>query len=148
MNILNKLFDGTRATKFCDSPLSVGNTGPVEMFLSDAHTRALAAMRSAGRRISRTSQVAKVNYAYLVVEYLMEGRVTALDSDVSNVVYTELADPTSGGVQRGRYNGSEYAHDPATTHTTHMLVPFVFWALRPSSNMIETKALFSTLMEQ
>ena len=139
LDVATTLYRGTRSLETITgiSGCSVGNRGPAGMHISEAHRRATSANNSA-----------KLSYAAVVLEYLLTGRVGALEGATTAKTYTELETVGTLGTHDSiiqamftpdtvYFGGSELPNQ-----SSHLLTPLVLFALQKHSLMEETKDAF------
>lgn len=136
IDLARSLYSGTRELSSILPPgklLSVGSRGPMGMYLSSAHKKAT---RTSG------NNMCKISYAAVVLEYIFTGRLACLEGTSVLQSYTELHD-ASGNVEKAYFSGSRCFWSGEPTGSSHMVVPFVIFALQQNSAMSETKQVFA-----
>lgn len=134
VNLLSTLFMGTRKMKIVPD-LAVQRRGPKGLYCSKYNT----------------SQAAKISYAALALEYILTGRVVALELQQNNGIYVELWDEDKTEItDRVMYcNGSvcSWAND-VPKNSSHLVLPFIIYALAESSEMEETQIAFDACVAE
>ena len=135
IDLLSTLYTGTRELRLCPS-LSVGNTGPAGLNVCSLH--------------SLSTVGAKVSYAAIVLEYILLGRISALETKETKTIYAELwnAEKTEI-VERVGYGEDNACHWEGTTpgNSSHIMLPFVLFSLAHNTGMNETKSAFEKCAE-
>lgn len=135
-NLLSTLYTGTRELK-----LTAGK-----------HINA-AAPRGVYKTctLNTRSNPPKISYAAIVAEHLLTGRIAALETVENKSVYVELwnAEHTEI-IEHIYYNGGNQCMwlEAVPENSSHIVTPFVLFALTHESEMTETKAAFSACVEK
>lgn len=117
--------------------MKVGARDTTGLAKSAAHSRATSS--------TTANNAAKINYAAIVLGYLLFERMNAVEGN--NSVYCELQDST-GKVERSYYDGSRVHWETEPSQSGHLMVPFVTFALGKDSKMTETKGYFAKCVEE
>lgn len=134
--VKSTLFKGRRGLKI-NPALATGNTSPRGVYLSQYNNGA--------------SQTAKISYAAVVLEYILQGRVAACTINGSKeVIYAEIYNSTGGienyctfdCVNRIHWNGVVPAN------SSRLITPIVLFAISPSSGMTETRGAFDACVSE
>lgn len=135
VNILTTLFNGKRNLKLVPG-LSVQRRGPSGLFCS----------------AQNTSKSAKISYAAIALEHILRGRVGALELTADSGMYVELWNEDKTEItDRILYKGGnicEWSEDPIPQNSSHLVMPFVAYALTENSGMDETKKAFDACVAE
>lgn len=146
MDLARSLYSGAREIKGITPPgksYKVGMTGPNGMYLSEAHKK------SYGGRARSVYNGAKLSYAAVVLEYLLTGRIAALESANDSTIYFEHM-RSDGSILYGMYSlncDAIYATDPGGS--SGLCIPFVVCALSAHADkMPETQEIFQEAAQE
>jgi len=136
LNILNTLFKGTRALTLCEG-ISVQNRGPKGMYSCALNPKGTPA---------------KISYAAIAMEYLLKGRVAALEtiegSDIYAEVWNEEKTERTESVNYSGVNQIYWEKGKLPSNTSHLILPFVVFALSSDSEMSETKKAYEACVKE
>ncbi len=144
LDLSRVLYSGTRPLTLCTS-LNVGRRGAPGQYLSNAHKTTVKTVTSA-------NNAAKISYAAIALEYILTGRLAALENTATDGIYIELhtstkvlqANLTDVTTSKRRIRWK----DEVPTSSGHFVTPVLVYALRSNSTMSETKALFDKCVEE
>lgn len=142
MDLARALYSGTREINWIaptGKTYKVGMTGPNGMYLSEAHKS------SKSTRAYSAAYGAKLSYAAVVLEYILTGRVAALED--SRSIYFELIG-SDGAVYAALSDGAYAIANEICSNSSRVCLPFVVFALSKSSEMEETRQIFREAAEE
>lgn len=113
---------------------TVGLSGPANMYLSKAHQKATVG-RSA-------YNCAKLSCAAVVLEYILSGRIAALEQDGYAQIYFEMSGTVDGVIFAGLCDGTVVIANDIFASPSRTCAPFVIFALSKYSEMEETQEIF------
>jgi len=130
VNLLSTLYTGSR--NLTCAPISVNTRGPRGLYLSAAG-------------IAAGSSAAKISYAAVIFDYLFDKRIAAIEIPASDAVYCELYDKDGVMTDAVMVQNGSVGHwaNAEPTHSSHIVFPFIMYALSSFSKMEEFKLLFS-----
>lgn len=133
LKFTSKLYEGTR--KFTHTPLQVNLKAPAGLYTSKIG-------KSSG------SREAKGSYAAIIFDYLIEGRIAAIEMPLSDAIYCELYNKEGVLEESAMVQKGLVAHwsSAVPSNSSHLVLPFIVYALSDSSVMGEAKEIFQQCM--